>query len=97
MKEKMKELRDSGMSYQNISKTFGLSSNVSVYHLNPEQREKSIKRAIKSYSKLSKSFSKEKKRKRQEYKNDYIKDRYHHDEEFRKRMISHMIASKKRK
>ena len=98
MKEEMKEMKKGGMSYKNISKIFGLSKNVSIYHLNPEQRKKSIKRALKSYSKLSKGFSKEKEKKRQEYKNDYIKDRYHHDEEFRERMIttSHLSYIKKR-
>lgn len=97
MGKEMKELRAGGMSYQEISKKFGLSKNASIYHLNPIQRRKSIKRAIKSYSKLSKTFSKQKERKRQKYKNSYIKDRYKNDEEFRQRIISSVMRSQKRR
>lgn len=97
IKEKMIKLRQKGIPYYKIGEKLGFSQNVVNYHLNPEQREKAIKRAEKSNSKLTKEEIKIKSGKRKNYKENYFKERYHNDPEFRRKVISSVIKYQKRK
>ncbi len=94
--EKMKELREQGLYYKEIGKRFNVRWQVAHYHLSPREKKMSRKRTYKSLGKLTKKQIKEKIRKHQPYTNQYIKERYNNDEEFRRNFIKIVIRSRKR-
>ncbi len=95
--EKIKKLKASGMNYGKIAEKLKIVSSTVGYWLNPETRKKTIKRANKFYTKLT---PEQRKRSKKSYghQKEYYMERYHNDEEFKKRIIKHMKKSfKKRK
>ena len=97
IEEEIKRLRKSGMPCKRISEKFRVSKSCIYYHTNPKERKRAIENSLKFYNKLSKTQKREKERKRLKYKVAYYKNRYNNDEEFRKRVISQIIAYQKRK
>ena len=91
--EKIKELRAKGMTHKKIAEKLKLSESIVGYWLNPGTRKKTIKRAKKSYTKLTLEQRREKEKKRYKYKKKYFTERYNNDEEFRKRMIGYIQSS----
>lgn len=89
--ESMKEMRDEGQTYKKIAEFFEVSMSVVQYHLIPEYKESSLKRANESNKRRGPP------KRDPEYIKKYIKDRYHNDEEFRKRYVGLVIASHKRR
>jgi len=85
--EKMKKLRESGLTYRLIAEKFNISNNVVSYWLSPQQKENAIRRAKKAYTRLTKEEIREKGEKAYQGKREYYKKRYHEDEEFRKDFI----------
>lgn len=83
----IKQLRKDGISYTEIGKELKLSSSTVSYHLNPKDREETIKRAKKSYKRLTKEELRERGKRDYPKKKEYYKKRYHEDEEFRKYFI----------
>lgn len=94
--KQMKELRKSGLSYKKIAEEFGLNSSTVGYHLNPRSKKQTIKRAMKSYNKLSKKQKVEKNKKTAEYRKKYYNKRYHNDPEFRKSLIKSILKYQKK-
>lgn len=89
-KEVMKILKDANLSYKEIAIGFEVANSTIQYHLNPKQKENSIKRAMKSYGKLSKEQKLKKSRKHTEYGSQYHFERYNLDSEFRERQIQNI-------
>ncbi len=95
--EKMKKARESGLFYVDVAKKFNISASSAQYWLSPQEKEKSKKRSMKSNSKLTRKQRKDKNNKNYEYTKKYLTERYNNDEEFKKRMISYVQKSFKRK
>ena len=81
---KMQELRAEGKSYYKIAERCHVNYSTVQYHLNERQRENTLNRARKA---LAKKQGKPKSLKEKRYNAEYFKDRYHHDEEFRRSVI----------
>jgi hypothetical protein len=77
----MKEFRQQGMSYDEISRRLKVSTVSVQYHLDKEQKEKRKKSSLEYYHNLPK----EKKELRNKKVREYLFKRYNEDEEFRKR------------
>lgn len=93
----LKEFRKS-MTIEQIKTITGLPYSTIVYHTNPKCREGTIRRQKSWYNKLSPEKKKEHHKKNYDnYGKNYMKRRYHEDEEFRKRMIQSVIKSKKKR
>jgi len=78
-KKKMKEMKESGMSYEKIALHFNVNPSTVQYHLNEKYRKKTIEIAKKS-NKNKSSVS------RKEYIREYMSNRYRNDKEFAKRV-----------
>ena len=92
MKEEMKKLSDSGMTYTQIAPMFNVSLPTVSYHLSPGQKEK-IKQRANDYRKKHGSYSKRYPEKRREYARIYRRERYKEDPEFRERTKGHSAKS----
>jgi len=95
--EVMKILKEAKVTYKEIAEGFKVATSSVQYHLMPKQREKSIKRAMKSYTKLTKEQKQEKTKKQAKYRSQYYMERYNNDEEFRKRHIGNITNSFKKR
>lgn len=93
--EIMKKLRDKGLTYFKISLEFDVSPSTVQYYLSPGTKEGCILRARKFYKKMNKEEIKEKSKKRYDYLKKYMKERYHNDEKFRKKMIESVVNCEK--
>ncbi len=91
--KKMKELRKQGLTYKEIGNKIGVTMSTALYHLSPREREMHTKRTMKYYMKLTKEQKRERERKSYDYKKKYYLERYHEDEEFRKRQIALITKS----
>jgi len=95
--EWMKEMRELGLPYTKIAKETGVCASTVIYHLNPEARKRKIERAIKHNEGMTIRERKKKSKKHYLYGKNYLKQRYHNDEDFRKRYISLVNNWQKRK
>ncbi len=95
--EVMKILKEAKVTHKEIAKGFGVAMSTIQYHLIPKQRENSIKRAMKYYTKLTKEQKQEKIKKQAKYRSQYYPERYNLDSEFRKRHIQNIGNSFKRR
>jgi len=95
--EKMKKLRESGLTCKLIAEKVSIAGSSVQYWLSPQQREKSIKRGKKSYAKLTKEEIAKRNKKQYKKARKYYKERYHEDEEFRKDFISMVRRSFKKR
>lgn len=97
MKEEMKLMRKQGMSYQEIGQVCGVSKDIVRYHLIKKVRlsHKIIARRWQEKN-MNKIKIRKRNKKYQEYNNQYIKDRYHSDPEFRKKFIQIVKKSQKK-
>ncbi len=89
----MKQLKESGLTYQAIAEKFNIGSSTAQYWLSPQEKENSIKRSKKSYAKLTPEQRKETYKKHYKYQKEYYVERYNSDEEFRKRHIKSITNS----
>ena len=80
----MRALRSQGKSYYKIADISDVNYSTVVYHLNSGQRQKTLNRARKS---LAKNNRKPKSPEKKQYDEEYYKDRYHSDPEFRMKVI----------
>ncbi|MCJ7793740.1 hypothetical protein MUP42_02280 [Candidatus Bathyarchaeota archaeon] len=80
----MQKLRVGGASYREIADEVGLVSASVQYHLCPEQRLNTLARARRA---LAKDGKKPKTEREKQYDAEYFKDRYWHDEVFRRKVI----------
>ena len=76
----MKKLREQGISYREIGRRFDVTWRTPYYHLNPKEKKA-----------LTKAQIKEKNKKSQPYLNQYIKERYNNDPDFRRDFLD-MVA-----
>jgi len=93
----MKGIHNDGATYKEISKIIGVSTSTVQYHLDEECRKKALERSNKYNSNLTKEQVKANNKKRQDYLNKYIKDRYHKDPEFRRKFIDANLKYQKKK
>ena len=96
IKERMKEMRNDGMTYSKIGGIIGVYQSVVIYHLNPEVRKKTIKRTEKYNKKLTKEEKRLRAAKYYPRKKAYYHERYHNDEKFRKGLIFNIIKWQKK-
>jgi len=89
----MKELKECGFSYEEISTRFKISCNSVQYHLNPKYKKQHIKRVLKYWGKLNKKQKRERGKKHQKYQRKYIIERYRKDKEFHDRFLGHILRS----
>jgi len=85
--EKMKKLRENGLTYYEIARKFNIAYSTAQYWLTKGEREKKSKRAMKYNKKITKKEFRIKNKKYSEWRKEYMNDRYHNDEKFRKRFI----------
>jgi len=100
IKEKMKELREEGLSYKEIGKRLLMCGSTIAYHLSEEQRKKAIKRANKHNRGISKEERKKINKERYKYKKEYLSERYRNDPEFRdrfKKMVGDSFKKRREK
>lgn len=93
--EKIKKLREKGLSYKDIGKAVGISYNSAIYHLS-EKENKRKNKATKKWNDAHPEVIKEKNSKRYPYTKKYLKERYNNDEEFRKNYIGMVTKSHKK-
>jgi DNA-binding transcriptional ArsR family regulator len=91
----MNKLLKEGKNLVEIAKTLNLSPSTISYHLDSEQRNRQKERVKKLYNKKSKKQIKLENQKKREYRNNWIKNKYHTDEEFRKKHIERAKRNKK--
>lgn len=80
----MKRLRKQGLTYKRISERLAVAYQTVQYHLNDEYRKRHMEQAKERERKKGKDSVSESRRKRNK---EYLYDRYHHNEEFRKKII----------
>ena len=83
----MKKLREEGKTQREISEIMNLPVNIIQYWLNETLRENNNRRAREWYKRQSKEKRRELNLRQKEYRQNYYKNRYHTDEEYRKRRI----------
>jgi len=83
-RDKMKEMRESGITINEISKILGFSTSTVQYHTSERQKQNTLKRVI-ANSKIWDG--------RKDYMKKYMNTRYNNDEEFRERMKKHARES----
>ena len=83
-KQLMRSLCAYGLSQAQIATVFECCRQVVCYHLDEEQRMKTIERAKKSIERNGKKARTESNKK---WNREYLKDRYHNDPEFRMKVI----------
>jgi len=88
MRREMARLRERGWTFQRIAERFGVALSTVQYHLNPEYKAKTKRRAAKLVRKH--------RRRNREYLRRYIKERYHGDEKFRRRYLQLITDYQKR-
>jgi predicted ArsR family transcriptional regulator len=93
---KIKRLRKEKLDIPEIAEKLGICENTVRYHLSEKVREDTKKRARKRFQKMSLKERKAISKKNYPYTKEYIKRRYHEDEEFRKRYILLVEKSVKR-
>lgn len=94
MKE-MRKLRKEGLTYCAIAKIFGVSNTTVRYHTSDSEKKRR-----QDYSRefnLIRYKEGKQKPSSKEYRQQYMKDRYNNDEEFRKRMIGYVRKSQIKK
>lgn len=91
----MKKLRKEGLSYQKISKILDITPSTIIYWLKPNERTKTINRALKSREKLTKEELRKREKRYLKRKREYYNKRYHEDPKFRERLISNIIKWQK--
>ena len=85
----MKKLREEGKTQREISEIMNLPISVVQYWLNENLREKNKRRVREWYKRQSKEKRRELNLRQKEYRRDYYRNRYHTDEEYRKRRIEY--------
>lgn len=95
--EVMKILKEAKVTYKEMSKGFEVAMSTIQYHLNPKERENTIRRGKKAYARLTKEQKLKKSRKQAKYRSQYYPERYNLDSEFRKRHIKNIGNSFKRR
>jgi len=86
--EQMRKLKAEGKSYAEIAKMFNVRPSTVQYHVNAKYKQSAIMRARKSYKmRKKKQPTEEELARRREYWRMYRYNRYHSDEEFRRRVI----------
>lgn len=88
MEEEMKFMRKQGMNLEEIGNVCGVSRTIVNYHLNKDYRANQRKNSRKWQKKnMTKKKLQKRNKKYQPYNNNYIKERYHTDPNFRKKFI----------
>ena len=85
--EKIKKLREEGKSQKEISEILNIPKSTVQYWFSEEIRKRKIKRGIEWYKNLSEEKKKELNERRKGYRRNYYKNKYHNDEEYRKKRI----------
>jgi Spy/CpxP family protein refolding chaperone len=91
----MNELFKEGKTYVEISKIMNINPSIVNYHLNPDQRNKQIERQRNYYNSLTKEQKHKLYLNKKEYMSNWFKNKYHSDEEFRKKHIERAKRNKK--
>lgn len=87
MKSEMISLRRKGLSYSKIGEQLGVTESTVQYHTSERQRMKTLERSNNYNKKFTKEEIAEKNKERREYRSNWVKERYHQDDVFRKKMI----------
>ena len=86
---KIRKLSKKGKTQREISEIMNLPINTIQYWVNETSRKKGIERAKRWYQKQPKEKRKELNAKQRDYRKNYYKNRYHTDEEYKKRRIEY--------
>lgn len=87
--EEIRKLRAEGKTQIEIARRLNINQSSVNYWSNEESRKKQINKGITHYKGLSKEEKKEIGQKHREYKRNYYKNKYHTDEEYRKKRIEY--------
>lgn len=83
----MKQLRKEGKSYDKIAEMFNVRQSTVIYHVSDKYKKYQLKRANERNHKHTKKEIRINNKLRKKYRCQWFKDRYHDDEEFRKKVI----------
>jgi len=95
-KEKIKQLREQGKSYYEISKIIKVTPTTIRYHLSKEFRDKIRIYNRERYRKMTSEQKKKYIQKKKEYQTKYHNKRYKEDKEFREKHIERAKDYQKR-
>ena len=95
--QQIKEMRSQGKYYFEIAKHLGITKSKALYWGNEEYRKNQVEKAREKIRNLDAKERKKYYLKNKEYNKNYRRERYHSDEEFRKRMIEHSMKYKRKK
>lgn len=94
---KIKELKEKGLSHKKVAEELSISIQTVNYHINPKTKEYSINKSKEFYKKLPLEKKRELAEKHRPYQRIYQKNKYHTNELFRNKMIeANKISQKKR-
>jgi len=88
-KEQIIELKQmrAGHSVRELQSMFHISASTILYHINEKTNKMQKERVINNYKKLNPEQRHEVYLKKKDYQAKYFKNRYHTDEEFRRKVI----------
>ena len=90
MKEKMRELREMGLTLQEVANEVGVSNTTVQYHLKARTRRLTKERQRKRHED-GKTWKHKNPEKSREYMRNYMNKRYNNDPEFRDRIKQHVM------
>lgn len=91
--EQVRERRKNGETIQGIAEDLGIPHSTLWYHLDEDYKQH--KRDLEKKKSKEYKLSDEQKEKRRKYFNEYFKNRYQQDPEFRKKHIERVIKRQK--
>jgi DNA-binding transcriptional ArsR family regulator len=88
------KLYSEGVTAKELAIRYGVKQPTISYHVNTTTKPKALQLSNKRYKNLSIEEKKARSKKHAEYLKKYMYNRYHNDEEFRKRMIAYQYKNK---
>jgi transposase len=95
--EEIRKISSEGKTNKEVANIFNVSEETIRYHLDEKLRKKKNELERKRYSKMSKKQKQINLEKHRGYLREYMRNRYHNDEEFRKKHIERVKQSKRKK
>lgn len=94
--QKILDMRVKGKTYSEIGEAFGFSKTKVVYWLNEDSRNRHIQYQRERQKNMTKEQRKAEYKRKYPYIKQYLKNRYHNDEKFRKKVIESSKRSNKK-
>ena len=93
---RMKELIAEGKTHKEIGKELKIASSMVSYHTNLSYKKKKTEDSKARWKKMTKEQVRLINKSQRKYRQNYMKTRYHTDEEFRQRLIKHSLNYQRR-